>query len=90
MTIRERIDDELDRIQAMREELTVQAHLAKIEAQEDLSEMWKKAEHARAKLEAELGRIKDGAEEPLENIGAATESLLEEIKNGYKKIRELI
>lgn len=90
MTIRERIDQELDRLQAMREELDVQAHLAKIEAQEELNEMWKKAEHARAKLEAEFERIKDGAEEPLENIGEAAEQLLDEIKNGYKKIRELI
>ncbi len=90
MSIRDRIDQELDRIQALREELDVQAHLARIEAQEELSEIWKKAEHARAKLEAEFSRIKDGAEEPLDNIGDAAEVLIDEIKNGYKKIKELI
>jgi hypothetical protein len=90
MTIRERIDKELDRVQALRDELDVQAHLAKIEAQEELGEIWKKAEHARAKLEAEFARIKDGTEEPRENIGEAAEMLLDEVKNGYKKLRELI
>ena len=90
MSIRDRIDQELDRLQTMRDELDVQAHLAKIEAQDELNEIWKKAEHARAKLEAEVERIRAGAEEPLENIGDAAEVLLDEIKSGYKKLKELI
>lgn len=90
MTIRERIDQELDRLQAMRDELDVQAALAKAEAQDELHEIWHKAEHARAKLEAEFDRIKDGAEAPMESIGDAAEMLIDEIKNGYQKIRELI
>jgi predicted nucleic acid-binding Zn-ribbon protein len=90
MSIRDRIDQELDRIQALRDEIDVQAHLAKIEAQDELNALWKKAEHARAKLEAEFERIKDGAEEPLENIGDAAEVLIDEIKTGYNKLKELI
>jgi len=90
MTIRERIDQELERLETLRDELDLKAHLARIEAEGELSEIWHKAEHARAKLEAELARIKEGAEEPLENIGDAADVLIDEIKSGYKKIRELI
>ncbi len=90
MGIRDRIDQELDRIQALREELDVQAHLARIEAQDELNEIWKKAEHARAKLEAEVTRIKEGAEEPLESVGDAAEMLIDEIKSSYTKLKDLI
>lgn len=90
MGFRERIDEEMERVQRMRDELDVRTHLARIEAEEELREVWKKAEHARAKLEAELGRLKDGTEEPRENIGQAAELLLDEIKAGYRKLKELI
>lgn len=90
MTIRNRIDEELERLQGMIDDLDVQAALAKADASDELSEAWKSAQDARARLEAEFARIKEGAEGPIENIGDAAEMLIDEIKNGYKKIRELI
>lgn len=90
MTIRDRIDHELDRLQALRDDLDVQAALAKADAKDELHEIWQKAEHARAKLEAEFERLKEGAEGPIENIGNAAEMLIDEIKKGYKQMRELI
>lgn len=90
MSIKDRIDEELDRLRAMRDELDVQAHLAKADASDEIHEVWQKAEHARAKLDAEFDRIKSGMEGPLESVGEAADLLVDELKKSYQRIRDLI
>jgi hypothetical protein len=90
MSIKEQIEDQVQKLKQMRDELDVQAHLAGADAKDEVKALWHKAEHEYAKLEAEVSRIAGGAEEPLENIAEAAQMLLGEIKTGYTKIRELI
>lgn len=83
---RSRIDEELDTLRTLRDELRVRAHLGRAEVRD----LWEDAEKRWHKLEAEAGRVREQAREPMEQIGEAAELLLEEIKRGYDKLRKLI
>jgi len=83
---RGRIDRELDALRTLRDEMRVQAHLGRAEVRE----LWDAAEHRWQKLEAEVDRVREQAKEPLGQIGEAAELLVDEIKNGYEKLRKLV
>jgi F0F1-type ATP synthase membrane subunit b/b' len=83
---RGRIDEELDALRTVRDELRVRAHLGRAEVRD----LWEEAEKRWHKLEAEVGRVREQAKEPMEQIGEAAELLVEEIKRGYDKLRKLI
>lgn len=83
---RGRFDQELDALRTLRDELRVQAHLGRAEVRE----LWEDAERRWQKLETEVDRVREQAKEPLEQIGEAAELLVDEIKNGYDKLRRLI
>ena len=90
MSIQDRISEEIERLKGLREELDVQAHLAKADAEDELRETWEPAEQTRAKLDAESQRLRDGAGENLGGPGEAPELLVDEVKKSYKRIRELL
>ena len=79
-----KLDEEMEALKRVRDELRVQVHLGKAEAQE----LWEAMEHKWHEAESKLTRVARDAEEPLHEIGEAARSLLREIRDGYKQIRE--
>jgi CBS-domain-containing membrane protein len=77
---------ELAQLQRVRDELRVQIHLGKAEA----SELWEKLEHRFAEAESHARALATRAEEPVHDVAEAVELLIDEIRSGYKRLRELI
>ena len=81
-----RFADDLEALKQVRDELRVQAHLGKAEAKEQ----WERLERRWHELEAKLGAAEKQAKEPLENVRAAARLMLDEIREGYRKIKAAI
>lgn len=81
-----RFEDELRELRRVRDELKVQVHLGRAEAKEQ----WEKLEKRFHRAEAEVKKLAQRAEEPLHDVAEAAELLLEEIRNGYRRLRELL
>ena len=81
-----RIDEEVEDLRRLRDELRVQMHLAKAEAKD----LWEDMEQRFADIEGKAKQMARQAEEPLEDIGEAARLLAEEIRNGYRRIREML
>ncbi len=86
MTLRERLERELEDLRATRDELRVRLHLGKLDAQEQWGQIEKQWQHVESKLKvaSEAGR------EIAEDIGEATSLVIEEMKEGYTKLRKLL
>jgi gamma-glutamyl:cysteine ligase YbdK (ATP-grasp superfamily) len=80
---RDRLNALVSRLEQERDELMLQAHLAKAEAREELAGLDAKL----ADLKQRAARIDDEAREVLEDIGVKAKDLGEEIKAGYTRIR---
>jgi hypothetical protein len=80
------IEQELDHLRTLRDEFKVQAHLGRAEVRD----LWEQGEKRFRELEAVVDGKRKQAREPLEQIGEAAELLIEEIKNGYDRLRKLI
>ncbi len=61
-------------------------HLAKSE----VKDLWEGLELKLQSLEARAKRVSRGAGEPLKKVGAAAWLLLDEIREGYRRIREAL
>lgn len=81
---RERLDALVMRLEQERDELRLQAHLAKAEAREELAGLDVKL----AELRERAARIDDEARDVLEDIGVKARDLGDEIKAGYTRIRD--
>jgi len=81
-----RFDDELDELRRVRDELRVQANLGKAEA----TELWEKLEHRFEELEGKVKAKAKAAGEPLADIGDAAQMLADEIRNGYRRLRDIL
>jgi ElaB/YqjD/DUF883 family membrane-anchored ribosome-binding protein len=77
---------EVEQLKTLRDELRVQIHLAKKEAQQ----AWGTAEKSWEDLESRLRQIKRQSEEPLEKVADATRQLVHEIGDAYRTIRKLV
>lgn len=84
--IGDRIETELDGLRRTRDELRVQIHLAKADA----ATLWEELEEKFHKLESKANRQKLIAEDTLHNAGEAARLLLDEIREGYEKIRNTL
>lgn len=71
-------------IRQSRDELKLKAHLFKAETKD----AWEKVEQKWHKLEGELGPSRKAAHESWQNISEANKLLVEEIKDGIKKIKD--
>ena len=69
-----------------RDELRVQMHLAKADARDE----WDKLEGKWEEFQRTMDKVEDAAEDAADDVGDAMSSLGEEIKEGYKKIRDAI
>ena len=86
MSIRDRLHDEAQELQKLRDELRVQMHLGKLDAQELWDQLEKQWDHAEGKLK-QLG---DASRESAEEIGDATQLVLDEVKRGYERLKGLL
>jgi predicted nucleic acid-binding Zn-ribbon protein len=77
------LQQELNRLAEIRDELRVQLKLAKADAQEE----WNKLEVTWERVQEELQRVATHTKEPVQNIGAAARQLLDELKQGYERVR---
>ena len=79
----QRLVDELKR---QRDELRVRLHLAKAEARDEFERLEKRWEHVRGRA----GVVAKEAAEVSKDVGDAARLVLEEIRTGYQRIRELV
>jgi hypothetical protein len=86
MTVNERVQKQAEEVRAARDEIRVRLHLAKMDARDQWELVEKQWEHAEAKLR----QLANTANEANDDIVEATELLLNEIRDGYKKLRSLI
>lgn len=86
MDTREEMQKILDKLAQQRDELIVQAHLAKLEAMDE----WGNMETKLTQLRVKAAQISDSAEDSAKDIKIAAKDLAAEIGRGYDKIRKLL
>ena len=74
---------ELELLAKVRDDVRLQVKLAKSEARDE----WKKLESTWFGVEAELKRIGEQTKEPVKDMAAAARLLMEELQNGYTRIK---
>jgi hypothetical protein len=84
--IQDRIQNEVDELRSLRDELKLKVHLGKMDAQERFEKAEKDWEH----LEAKLKVLADAGRESAEDVGQAARLLVDEIRAGYRHVRELL
>jgi len=80
------LDRVIEELRRQRDELKVRAHLAKAEARDQWEALEKKWEHLRARLAVVEGE----AEVAGKDVLAALETVAEELKKGYGRIRAVL
>jgi hypothetical protein len=82
--VRMRIEEMIKELKQEREELQVKLHLAKLE----MGDEWERLEAKLAKLEvrARAREVGSATAEASEDVGAAAKLLVEEIRDGFRKI----
>jgi hypothetical protein len=85
MNPHEEIEKTLDSLQQVRDELILQAHLAKLEALKE----WPGLEDKLKELRAKADQVREVAEDEAMALVTAGKLLAEEIGKGYERIRKL-
>ena len=78
------IDETIETLKQERDELRVQAHLAKAE----LKDEWEDIEERLKKLYAKRDELADAASEVAEDVSTAAGLLVDEIKAGFERLRK--
>ena len=86
MSVRDQIEEQVEELKTARDEIQVRLHLAKLEAREAWEGVEKQWEHVEGKLKV-LG---EATQESVEDVGKAAQLVLDEIREGYERIRKLI
>jgi SMC interacting uncharacterized protein involved in chromosome segregation len=86
MTLRERLERELEDLRTTRDELRVRVHLGKMGAEEQWEQVEKQLQHVESKLKV----VGEAGREIAEEVGEAANLAIEEIKEGYAKLRKLL
>ena len=79
----ERIMKAAEHLKQQRDELRVKLHLGKAEAKDEWARLEKQWEEVRPKLDA----VREEAGKTAESVGTALSLALEELKNGYERLR---
>lgn len=80
------LDEEVESLQKTRDELRVQLHLGAADARDAWGRLEKKWEH----LEARLKRFGEVSHESADDVESAAKNLVGEIKQGYKRMRDVL
>lgn len=79
-----RLQDELEKLEQMRDELRLQAHLFKA----DMKDEWENLDEKFGKIKQNLRPVQKAAEETLEDVGEATGLLIDSVFDGFKRLRD--
>ncbi len=80
------IHDELDVLRRTRDELRVQLHLGATEVRD----AWAKLETSWEHLEGRIARVSDATHETTDDVEDATRLLVDELKQGYERIKRAL
>ncbi len=83
MSVQDQLTRLSEQLQQQRDELLVQAGLAKLEAKEEWEKTEQQLEHLKGKVQAALAEAKNASEDVLAGI----QILGEEIKSAYDRIK---
>jgi hypothetical protein len=86
MTVKDRVESDVDELMTLRDELKLKVHLGKMEAQE----LWEDLEKHWDQAEGKLKVLADASAEAAGNVGDAAEIVVEEVRSGYQKLRNLL
>jgi predicted transcriptional regulator len=78
------IESEIDDLRRIRDELRVQAHLAKAEVRD----RWDTLEHGLQSLERRVKQTSRAAEEPLRRLEADVRQLASDLRDGFRRIKD--
>lgn len=84
--LKSKVQEEFEALRRSRDELRVQMHLAKADAQD----LWKQLEHKFVEVENRIKSVAREAEQPVHDVAEAARLLLAEIGEGYRKIRSAL
>ena len=82
----DRFAEEIDALRTLRDELRLKLNLAGKEARD----AFESAEHVWSQLEGRLRLIERESRKELEGVGDAVRDLAREIRDAYKRVRELV
>jgi len=86
MTLKNRLNEEIDTVRTMRDELRLQIHLGHAEARESWEQLEKKWQDLEARAEVLAG----ASRESLDDIEVAGRLLAGEIREGYRALKALL
>jgi small-conductance mechanosensitive channel len=81
---KERLDELMTRLEQERDELQLKMHLAKAEARDELARLDTKM----SQLRERASRVDDEARDAFDDIGDAARTLVNEIKEGFERVRK--
>lgn len=79
-----KLDSLLDELKQLRDELKLKMHLAKAEAKDE----WDALEKKWGQLKPQLDSVQDEASKASKNVLAALELGVDELREGYRRIRD--
>lgn len=79
-----RLKDEVEKLEQMRDELRLQAHLFKA----DMKDEWEGLEKKFEGLKKDLRPVQRAAGETLDEVGEATGLLIDSVFDGFKRLRD--
>jgi CBS domain-containing protein len=82
--LKARVEGELDELRRVRDELRVRLHLAKAEAKD----LWDHLERRFGELETHAKRVVARSEAPIHDMGDAARRLVDELRKGYRELRD--
>jgi vacuolar-type H+-ATPase subunit E/Vma4 len=84
------LDDMFETIGRTRDELKVQAHLAKADAKDEAKTQWQALERQWEHAAGKRKQLQDAAVETGEEVLEGIKISLDELREGYKRIRKLL
>lgn len=83
---KEKIDEILQELARRRDEIALKLHLGKAEAKEEWEKLEKKWQAAKAQSKTLAGVVGESAQ----NVAAALELTLGELKKGYERVKKML
>lgn len=84
MNDKQTIHRDIEDLRQLRDELRVQAHLARAEAKD----LWVRLENTWPKVEQRFSELSQESGEAREHVTTAVRALLDELKSGYRELKK--
>ena len=84
--MRDRLSDEFEHLRTLRDDLRVRVHLGKAE----IRDQWEELEGDWHRAEAKMKAIGESSRESAKDVGEAAGLLVEQLREAYHRLRELL